>query len=83
MNMRTLLRSVARERMKRAGVGRMNEKRVWKDKHHLTRNGWIGGHISYFASAWRKYLDPTTQEYKWGTEGRANKRRWMRQKVRI
>ena len=84
MNMRTLRRQVARERMKKAGVEQFNDKRVWKDHHHKTRDGWMGGYVSYFAANWRKYLDPSTQEYKWATEGKAQARRKLAlRKVRV
>ena len=75
MSLRSLKRSIARNRMKQAGVERINKKRIWKDNTRKTRNGWVGGYVSYFAANWRKYLDPTTAEYKMAMGGRTRKKK--------
>ena len=64
MSIRSLARSIARARMQHAGVEQMNKKRFTDNSASGKR---IKGLRSYFAMNWRKYLDPTTQEYKWGT----------------
>ena len=80
MSLRSLKRSIARERMKRAGVERINKKRIWDNdagkKHE-------GGWRSYFAMNWRKYLDPTTDEYKMAVGGKTRKKKGFLRKVRV
>ena len=51
MSLRALKRNIARERMKKAGVERINKRRIWKDNVHRMRDGsWTGGFVSYFAA---------------------------------
>ncbi len=75
MSLRTLKRNIARNRMKQAGVERINKKRIWKNDFRKTRNGWTGGNASYFAINWRKWLDPTTAEYKMWKNGKTGKKK--------
>lgn len=80
MSLRSLERTIARERMKRAGVERINKKRVWDanagKKHE-------GGWRSYFAMNWRKYLDSSTDEYKLAMSGRTRKKKRFVRRVRV
>lgn len=75
MGMRSLARSVARSRMERAGVSRINKRRIWDDKGGKRHKG---SYRSYFAMNWKKYLDPTTQEYKWAAGGQTRKKKRLR-----
>lgn len=81
MSLRALKRNIARERMKKAGVERLNKRRIWKDNFRKTKNGWEGGWVSYFAANWRKYLDPTTAEYKMAMGGQTRKKKGFLRKI--
>lgn len=50
--MRKILRNIARNNMKLAGIQRMNKKARWSDSN--------GHHVdgSFFALNWRNYLQP-------------------------
>lgn len=80
MSMRSFARSVAHERMKRAGVERINKRRIWDGKVGAKHEG---SYRSYFAMNWRKYLDPTTPEYKMAVGGRTRKKKGFVRKVRV
>jgi len=80
MSLRSLERSIARERMKRAGVERINKKRIWDNNAGKKHEG---GWRSYFAMNWRKYLDPTTDEYKMAVGGKTRKKKGFLRKVRV
>lgn len=80
MSLRSLERSIARERMKRAGVERINKKRIWDNNAGKKHEG---GWRSYFAMNWRKYLDPTSSEYKMAMGGKTRKKKGFLQKVRV
>lgn len=77
---REIKRRIARARMEAAGITQINKKRVWDDNYRKEKSGpnkgaWIGGWTSYFAKNWKKFLDPTTTEYKLAMSGRTRKRR--------
>lgn len=83
MSLRALKRNIARERMKKAGVERINKRWIWKDNVHRMRDGsWTGGFVSYFAANWRKYLDPTTAEYKLAMSGQTRKKKGFVREIR-
>lgn len=61
MGMRSLERSVARSRMQIVGVERINKRRIWDKNGGKKREG---RYRSFFSMYWRKFLDPSSREYK-------------------
>lgn len=79
MSMRALKRNIARNRMKAAGIDRINRRRVWDGNAAPKKKGDPPGAFrSYFAMNWRKYLDPETPQYKYAMSQISRKRRLMR-----
>ena len=84
MSLRALKRNIARNRMQAAGIDRINRRRVWDAKAAPKKKGEVSGAFrSYFAMNWRKYLDPTTPQYKYAMSQMNRKRSLMRRAYRV
>lgn len=77
--LRSIQRNIARNRMKVAGIDRINRRRIWDaNAKPKKKDDDPGAFRSYFAMNWRKYLDPSSPQYKWYKQCLARKRRVIR-----
>lgn len=82
--LRSIQRNIARNRMKVAGIDRINRRRIWDEKAAPKKKGDDPGAFrSYFAMNWRKYLDPSTPQYKWYKTCISRPKRTVRRIVRV
>lgn len=82
--LRSIQRNIARNRMKVAGIDRINRRRIWDEKAAPKKKGDDPGKFrSYFAMNWRKYLDPTTPQYKWYQVALTRRKKPTRKIVRV
>lgn len=82
--LRSIQRNIARNRMKISGIDRVNRRRVWDANAKPKKKGEEpGAYRSYFAMNWRKYLDPTTPQYKWYEQALSRKKKPVRRIIRV